>query len=126
MPYEPASRSLGDVLPWMRKRTHKRLHIEQGKAYRREIQEARWDAERARAELQHFVDSLASRIDISRDFPTGNLRISVEIDRRLLVAGSRHDLLVHVCESIMRRLANLDRDYRGDLRQTQTQRALGL
>lgn len=112
--------------PLMRRRTHMRLHIAQGEAYRRSVQEARWEAERARLELRSWVDSLAPRLETYRDFPSQNLRILVEVDRHVMVRNRQHDLLLLVRDSIMRRLVELERDYRGDLRQTPTQRALGL
>lgn len=103
-----------------------RLHVQQGDAYRHEINEARWERDHARAELQRWVDSLAPSLETWRDVTTGSLYIRVEVERHVMVREPEHGLFLLIRDSIMRRLVGLDRDYRGDLRQTPTQRALGL
>lgn len=113
-------------LPWIRKSTHRRIYIEQGEAYRREIQEARWAQQQAERKLQQYVDALGGRALVDRSFQTGDYRISFEISRHIIEGQPPQTLVRLVSENIMRRILDAQRDYRGDMRQTPTQRALGL
>ena len=112
------------ALPLIRRKTFMRRFTELGQAYRRRIEEAERERDKARGDLQRFIDSLAPRIATQNTMDS--ICILVEVDRRLLVAGSHREILEHVRDSVMRRLMNLERDYRGDMRQTPGQRMLGV
>ena len=112
--------------PWMRRSEHKRIYVQQGEAYRREIAEARAERDRARADLSRFVDSLTPRIEAERTFPDGHVRVWFDVERRLMEREPMHDLYALIRDRIMERLFRANRDYRGDMRQTEMQRALGL
>lgn len=102
-----------------------RRFAELGQSYRRSIEEAEIERDKARAQLQQWVDSLAPHVASQRDIPTGDLKLMVVVERRLMQsAAPQRELLQAVRDSIMRQLVDADRDYRGDLRQTDAQRML--
>jgi hypothetical protein len=109
---------------FMRKSTHRRIYIKQGEAYRREIERAHNEAHQAKRELQEYIDHLAPRIDtMLAPIPyEEKLRILIEIDRRVLISEPKQVLFERIRDSILRRLFEANRDYRGDLRQTPAQR----
>lgn len=102
---------------FMRKSTHRRIYTKQGEAYRREIEEARSDARKAKAELERFVDSLAPLLATEKTFPDMGVRIWVDVEPRLMVQEPQYELYRLVCERIMRRLLQANHDYRRDLRE---------
>lgn len=111
--------------PLMLRRTHERAYTRQGQAYRRSIEEAQWNEQKARARLLEFAGQFANTTT-TRLPSDGTLRILVDVEPRLLQRETPHALLELVCDRIMRQLVWGCRDPRGDLRQTEAQRALGL
>ncbi len=109
----------------MRRSTHRRIYTQQGEAYRREIEDARAEARKARADLERFVDSLAPRI-LSDKPLDGGVRIIVELEPCLLMRETPQELFTILRDRLMRRLTEAGRDYRGDLRQTPAQRMFGV
>lgn len=113
----------------MRTKTHRRKFVELGQSYRAEIEQHKRDARIAKGELDDMKLELVPRVDINRDFATGNYRITIDIDPRSVMYSDPMTMQRMLMDSIHRRIVALvgdTRDYRGDMRQTDAQRALGI
>lgn len=111
----------------MRKREYMRRFTELGQSYRREIERANAERDKAHEQLRQWVDSLVPRWDVESDIATGDLRLLLRVDRHLVESHRvGPDLYEAVARHLTNRLIGAARDYRGDLRQTEGQRALGI
>lgn len=111
--------------PFVRRSTYTRRFAELGQTYRGQIDQARRDLDRARTEHQQWVDLLAPRISTHMPVDRG-LLITIEVDRRVLAREPMQEIAALVRDSVMRRLLEAGRDYRGDMRQTEAQRLFGV
>ena len=110
----------------MRTKTHRKMYVKQGQAYRREIQEAQRGQRDAERRLREWVRDLVPDIRTQRAGMSDNLMVMVEVSPHLQRIRNDHELIQWVGREITNRLygiAQPRRDPRGDLRQTEAERA---
>lgn len=103
----------------IRSSTHRKIYVRQGEAYRREIEEARAEARRAKAELEQFTRGMVHHVSTNKPPIYGyGFRLMVEVSPHLCRDDSPQQLYRYVTEEIMRQLTGLrGRDPRPDLRE---------
>jgi hypothetical protein len=113
--------------PWV---TRARLHREvasAARAYREERDDALRAAQQAQAASVNALQRLTTaRLNRTFDGGRTRLRITIDVDDLFCRARPQGNELELVARRIVSELAGLERDYRGDLRETPGQRMLRL
>lgn len=110
----------------MTRRSFRRKVTEASQAYRWERDEALARAAAAERKADAQMDALVRARSLRHGVGRRSLQIVIECDDLLVHYQPTGDEYRRLAERIATRLGGLSRDYRGDLRQTPTQRALGL
>lgn len=112
-------------LPWISRAEHRREVTCLLRGYREELETTSRALTSERTLRRALLVSLASA-DRRTDFESGDLMILVRIKQKLMESGQLYGIEREFAEQLTLELAGFNRDYRGDMRQPETERRLAV
>lgn len=110
--------------PLISRSNFRREIISLGNAYRWQIEELELRAQKAEDDYKRLVGSIGRALPMRRDPVGKEVAIVFKIRLRELGAINDQQVVADLRDQLLRELMGLNKDYRGDLRQTMMERVL--